>query len=403
MSRKLIASDFVPVFESLESRALLSAVIPSALVPSSPSVSRSAVHAAVQAQTGTGLTGEYFIGDNFQQPLLVRVDPRINFGSGYRPDPSLATGAFSVRWTGQIQARFSQTYTFSTKTTDGVRLWVNGQLLIDSWMAGSNKLNNATIDLAAGQKVDIRMDYFFGGTGTPLAQLAWASRGEHKRIVQKSALYPDTSVVLPPSSGLIGTYFRGANFQHQVFTRNDKSIDFNFHAGTPNPSIPHHPFSIRLTGQITAQFSETYTISTRVDDGVRVIINGQTVIDNYFVHGPRSAQGTIDLQAGVPNDITVAYFENTIPPGVLQVSWSSPSTPSQVIPESAFTENQSGLGQPNLTGSPVSDTQVHLSWNDVAGETGFTIETSSDNVSFTKVATVGTGTTTLPCPGVAGG
>jgi hypothetical protein len=39
-----------------------------------------------------------------------------------------------VRWTGGVKARYSQLYTFHTNTDDGVRLWVNGQLLIDKWV-----------------------------------------------------------------------------------------------------------------------------------------------------------------------------------------------------------------------------------------------------------------------------
>ena len=66
---------------------------------------------------------------------LVRMDTNINFNWGTgSPDPSISADNFTVRWTGSVQPQFNETYTFYTTTDDGVRLWVNGQLLIDEWV-----------------------------------------------------------------------------------------------------------------------------------------------------------------------------------------------------------------------------------------------------------------------------
>src|SRR6185503_3713165 len=76
---------------------------------------------------GTGLNGEYYDNMNFTQRKLTRTDATVNFdwGSG-SPNAAVGVDTFSVRWTGQVQPQFSETYTFYTRTDDGVRLWVNG-------------------------------------------------------------------------------------------------------------------------------------------------------------------------------------------------------------------------------------------------------------------------------------
>ena len=62
-----------------------------------------------------------------------------------------------MRWTGQVQAPVTGNYTFSTVTDDGVRLWINGVLLIDAWTDQAAKTNTAApIALVAGAKYSVR-------------------------------------------------------------------------------------------------------------------------------------------------------------------------------------------------------------------------------------------------------
>ena len=75
---------------------------------------------------GTGLTGEYFDNSDFTSLKLTRVDPAVDFdwGSG-PPAPGVSSGSYSVRWSGQIEPRYSETYTFQVTADDSARLWVN--------------------------------------------------------------------------------------------------------------------------------------------------------------------------------------------------------------------------------------------------------------------------------------
>ncbi|NJM57512.1 MAG: hypothetical protein HC857_08825 [Synechococcales cyanobacterium RU_4_20] len=87
---------------------------------------------------GDGLKAEYFDNQDFTGTRLVRTDATVNFdwktGS---PAPQLAPDSFSARWTGKLLAQHTETYTFSVAGDDGLRLWVDGKLLIDGWKTQS--------------------------------------------------------------------------------------------------------------------------------------------------------------------------------------------------------------------------------------------------------------------------
>jgi hypothetical protein len=142
------------------------------------------------ASSGVGLTGQYFDNRDFTAPKITRVDPTVNFdwGSG-TPDGSVAGDTFSVRWTGQVEAPASGSYTFFTTSDDGIRLWVNGQLLVDNWTDHAPVENSGVISLSAGQKVPIKIEYYENGGGA-VAKLLWSGPGIPKQVVPQARLYP---------------------------------------------------------------------------------------------------------------------------------------------------------------------------------------------------------------------
>jgi hypothetical protein len=110
-------------------------------------------------------------------------------------------------------------------------------------------------------------------------------------------------------------------------------VNFNFGSGSPNPSIGADTFSIRWTGQVLAQYSQTYTFYTTSDDGVRLFVDGTQVINNFTNHAPTENRGSIALVAGEKYDIRLDYYENT-GGAQIQLRWSSASTPKTIIPAS---------------------------------------------------------------------
>ncbi len=154
-----------------------------------------------------GLYAEYFLGIALAGgPAGVRTDTTVNFNTTSNwpasyAFPGLGTTNFSVRWSGQVLSNTAGTYTFTTASDDGVRLWVNGQLIINNFTNHSTAFDSGTITLAANQLYDIVMEYFNGGGGGQ-AQLFWTVPGFSATIIPQSRLYPATAplVITHPAS-----------------------------------------------------------------------------------------------------------------------------------------------------------------------------------------------------------
>lgn len=151
------------------------------------------VQATAPAATGTGLTAQYFDNINFTGLKLTRTDAAVNFDWGLSaPHAAMGAEEFTVRWEGKVEPLYSQTYTFYTVSDDGVRLWVNGQLIIDKWVDQAPTEWSGQITLQAGQRYDIRLEFyerFWGAT----AKLLWSSASQAKEVVPQSRLYPTTA------------------------------------------------------------------------------------------------------------------------------------------------------------------------------------------------------------------
>jgi glucose/arabinose dehydrogenase len=149
--------------------------------------------------TGTGLAATYYDNMNFTGATVTRIDATVNFtwGAG-APAPGIGVDTFSVRWTGQVQPEFTGVYTFYTQSDDGVRLWVNNQPLVNNWTDHSLIENSGTITLTAGQRYDIRLDFYDNGVDAA-ARLLWSGPSTAKAVIPTARLYP-TSTPPPPTA-----------------------------------------------------------------------------------------------------------------------------------------------------------------------------------------------------------
>jgi hypothetical protein len=540
---------------------------------------------------GTGLKGDYYNGTNFDTFIETRTDPTVNFNWGGRPTDSVNWDNFSVRWTGFVTAQTSETYTFTTNSDDGARLWVNGQPLVDNWINHSATENSGQIALQAGQTYSIRMDFYEGG-GNAIAQLYWSTPTIAKQIIPQSQLSPtapgpvavadptysppqggfsspmsvtissatagasiryttdgsspssstgtlyaspvpisgtttfkaiayksgmsDSQVIsstytfVPPTvasptfspapgpfsspmsvtmssltagasiryttdgttptsstgtlyagpvsisatttfraiayksgmsdssvstagytftpptaasptysptpgtftgstsvtissatagasiryttdgstptstlgtlyagpvtisasttfravayasgmadstvssatytltvaaggNGLQGDYYNGTNFDTLILTRIDPTVNFSW-SGRPADPVNWDNFSVRWTGFVTAQSNETYTFITTSDDGVRLWVNGQLIIDDWVNHGPKDDTAQMVLQAGQSYSIRMDFYEGG-GQALAQLSWSTPTITRQIIPQSQLSTTAPG-------------------------------------------------------------
>lgn len=142
----------------------------------------------VPAVANSGLTGTYFDTAAFGTQKLSRIDSAINFAWGTAaPAGTMGADTFSVRWTGKVIPVADETYTFYTQSDDGVRLWVNGQLLIDNWTGHTLTENSASITLKANQAYDIKLEYY-ENTGSATIKLLWSSPSVAKDIIPTDRL-----------------------------------------------------------------------------------------------------------------------------------------------------------------------------------------------------------------------
>lgn len=282
-----------------------------------------------------GLKAEYYNNIDFTDPVLTRIDETVNFNWRKKsPDRAIESDTFSVRWTGQIEAPTTENYTFYLTSDDGVRLWINDKLIINNWTDHAPTENSGSIQLEAGEKYDIRLDYY-ENKGGAVNRLSWSSPSTEKEIIPTERLFSSLAEPIAPGegAGLIAEYFDNSNFTNPVLTRTDETIDFNWKYGSPDDKIKADTFSVRWKGKIQPRYDETYTFYTNSDDGVRLWVNGELLIDNWTVHPTTEDHSKITLEAGKLYDLKLEYYEHKGDSNI-QLLWSSASQIKEIIPTS---------------------------------------------------------------------
>ena len=137
---------------------------------------------------GEGLTGQYFDSVDLTTLKTTRVDASVNFSWGTTsPASGVAAGSYSVRWTGAVVPAASEMYTFTVTADDGVRLWVNDELLITNWVNQDAKPVSGQIALRAGVAVPIKLEYY-QNTGGASVRLEWSSPSTPLQVIPQSSL-----------------------------------------------------------------------------------------------------------------------------------------------------------------------------------------------------------------------
>jgi GH43 family beta-xylosidase len=286
--------------------------------------------------SGTGLTGQYFFNENFTGLALTRTEAvAFNWGAG-SPGAAIDADTFSARWTGQLQPRFTERYTFTAVSDEGVRVWVNGQLVVDDWMPHTARNATGSIDLVANQLYDIRVDYR-EWAGSARMELNWSSASQVYEVIPRDRLYTNPS-------GLLASYSDSSGASRQQL---DPTIDFNWGLGAPTGLAVDH-FQATWTGLLQADYSELYNFATRSDDGVRLWIGGELVIDNWTSHTATVDLGSKWLEAGKWYDFKLAYFDNTST-AQMELRWSSTRQTGAGVYETIPTANVQAMQETPVT------------------------------------------------------
>ncbi|MFT3769521.1 MAG: putative baseplate assembly protein [Minicystis sp.] len=141
--------------------------------------------------TDQGLAATYYSNADFSGRRIRRVDATVDFNWGTgSPHPSIGGDTFSVRWMAWISPATTGSYTFYTEADDGVRLWVDGELVIDFWKDTSAvSKESAPIYLSKGRRYAIRLEYYENG-GAASVKLLWSGPNVPKAVIPSSVLTP---------------------------------------------------------------------------------------------------------------------------------------------------------------------------------------------------------------------
>jgi hypothetical protein len=325
-------------------------------------------------------------------PAITRCEsiPQYDWG-GDSPLPGINPDDFSVRWTGTISFSPTGQYRFTTTSDDGVRLYVDGALVINNWTDHAWTSDRGFRRLAAGNHI-VRMDYYDSGGGA-VAMLAIAGPGHAPTIstIPTQAkynyeYYPDIylglggylneidnddphswaitsqgtmisgtiygdylSIYTPynwigedyitvkvtdsyglsasvkikftsqnPGQCIPGTgtfcvdyYPNNGMWDSPVYSTRESVISHNWGLGSPNVNVPKDYFSARW--QSNRKFTAgVHKFTTNTDNGVRLYVDGQLIIDNWISHTLKSASASMYLDAGY-HLVQMEYYEETGP------------------------------------------------------------------------------------------
>jgi PA14 domain/Secretion system C-terminal sorting domain len=317
--------------------------------------------ANIQYANGAGLKAEYFsntTGPNFpSSALFIKIDNTINFnwGSG-SPDASISNDNFKARWTGKLRSLTDDTYTFYSTASDGVRLWINNTLLINSWSDNTIRTYTATINLQKNTDYDIKLEYY-SNTNSASCILQWSATGICRQVIPSSQLFAPAPACVGTGAGLTAEYFSNAPVAGPfpaaaTVTKIEPQINFDWGAGSP-AGISNDLFKARFTGFIQSQDEGTYTFYVTGDDGVRLWVNNQLLVDGWVNQAATEYQGKITLAACTSYPIQLEYFE-TGGLAVCKLEWSGPAASKQVIPASQLYSQAASSGRFSLFPNPTT-------------------------------------------------
>ncbi len=240
----------------------------------------------------TAWRGAYYPNPNLDgDPVLVRNDEQLDFNWGSQPPAAgMPATNWSARWTINRNVP-AGTYRFSAWVDDGIRVYVDNQLLIDGWQAGTARNYQVDVNLSAGAH-SVRVEYF-QGMGDALLQLS----------IGYVEGFPEWKAEYFGNTNLEGT---------PTVVRNESSIDHDWGINPPAPGLPADSWSARWSRSYDLAAGE-YTLTADVAGGVRIWVDDQLIIDSWSNEPQRLLSAdTGELNAG-RYLLRVEYFKERDP------------------------------------------------------------------------------------------
>jgi hypothetical protein len=255
-----------------------------------------------------GLLGEYFTG-TFSSLNFTRIDPRVEYNwKTNDPEGSMNTSHFTVRWTGFMKAGAGQ-YELIAVHDDAIRVWIDGQLVIDQWKPAHAR-SKATVNLT-GAMQEIKIDYA-QYDGEAHVGLGWIPPGAGKKAKAKvipaeiffhEALPPAPVVARPPGQkdGRVVLWSKTAHISgaHLKFSANNGKLTEYLGDWNSTSSYPYWDFEVRTEGDYAVRV--TYASGgKRAGNQYQVDVSGRKFEGTYMDTGGLDDDGDFkEYEVGV--------------------------------------------------------------------------------------------------------
>jgi len=269
----------------------------------------------------TDWRGEYYNNVALEgPPALITNETQIQFewGEG-SPHPAIQRDGFSARFTRRLQFARGD-YRLTAVADDGVRVWIDGRVVIDAWQPGIRRAFTHVVTLDGAH--DLRVDYFEQGGAAALG-LGWELISPPVPTATATVAPPTstpTQTPVPPTPTpsptptqvpaniWIGEYYSNTDLiGTPLVTREEQAVAFEWGEGSPHPSLPNDRFSARFSQRVTLS-PGIYRLGLVMDDGARLYVDGQLVIDEWRATVRRHV--VADMPLGGEHVIRIEYFEN---------------------------------------------------------------------------------------------
>ncbi len=299
--------------------------------------------AGAAAQTTSAWASAYFANPNLQgEPAFTRNDAAIDFTWGVgSPGGGIPSSNFSARWTRWILIDTPGNWTFTTIADNGVRLFVDDNLVVDAWNDQPTTAHTVALNLTQSFHL-VRMEY------------SHRAGNAEAHLLISSASFPDWRGEYYNNPDLVGA---------PVFIRNDSAINFDFGTAGPGGGIPGTNFSVRWTGSRDYD-AGAYRFTTKTDDGMRLWIDNQLLIDQWHDQTPTSYFADVQLSAGY-HFVKMEYYQHG----------SGAQAVLNFTPTDGETWHGEFFGNPGLQGSPAltrDDASINFDWGSAPPGAGIT-------------------------------
>lgn len=270
-------------------------------------------------------------------PAFKQYESRINRPWGWGgPGNGVGVDNFSVRWKGRRYFPTAGWWNFWLGADDGVRMWIDGQLVIDNWVDTSYAVRYHRRQLSAGYH-EVKVEYYENG-GVAGAHLCAAPHGQFCAEYYNNAILAD----LP------------------TFAAWESAVNKDWGAGGPGNGVGADNFSVRWRGRHYFN-GATHTFRACADDGIRVFIDGVLIINQWRLQSYTCVNKSYTLPAGW-RDVRVEYFEQG-GSAAARVAWWPTSTLLVSLPED-------DAPPPNATVTPTPAARYQVFLPQLFGNTG---------------------------------